>query len=195
MLRALYLHKVDELANKLTLGHLTKYNMAWGGIPVAPEGRNTEFELFGDQYSNFNAGKLLLLLEGIGGLHYSLEDDVLTFADSLPTNWTFFEIRLPIKPRSAANSSWVTCRAERQCQPNGMVSKTVTIDGNPLSTLELEPWVEDASKVVGMSPNGGILNKTTGHAHWTLGNAAAGRVKATLTLKVKSCESNADIPL
>lgn len=50
MLRALYRHNVDLLANKFTLEHLKKYNMEWGEIPVAPEARDQRFKLFGDQY-------------------------------------------------------------------------------------------------------------------------------------------------
>ena len=38
------------------------------GIPVAPEGRDSNYSLFGDSFSNFNAGKILLILEGIGGM-------------------------------------------------------------------------------------------------------------------------------
>ena len=54
------------MANKFSLAHLKGYNME-DGVPVAPEGRNTDFTRFGDKYSNFNAGKILLILEGIGG--------------------------------------------------------------------------------------------------------------------------------
>ena len=57
---------MDRLANKFTLAHLKTYNME-GGVPVAPEGRDQDYALSGDKYSNFNAGKILLLLEGIGG--------------------------------------------------------------------------------------------------------------------------------
>ena len=64
MIRPLYVHNVERLANKFLLAHLKHYNMQWG-IPVAPEGRQIDFSLFGDQYSNFNAGKILLLLEGV----------------------------------------------------------------------------------------------------------------------------------
>ena len=66
-IRPLYIHNVEELANKFTLEHLKTYNME-GGVPVAPEGRDSSYALFGDKYSNFNAGKILLILEGIGGL-------------------------------------------------------------------------------------------------------------------------------
>ena len=66
VIRALYLHTVDFFANKFTIAHLKGYNME-NGIPVAPEGRDSSYQLFGDSYSNFNAGKILLILEGIGG--------------------------------------------------------------------------------------------------------------------------------
>ena len=46
MIRALYLHTVDMLANKFTLAHLKGYNME-NGVPVAPEGRDSNFTLFG----------------------------------------------------------------------------------------------------------------------------------------------------
>lgn len=68
MIRPLYIHNVDGLANKFTLAHLKSYNME-GGVPVAPEGRDSNYSLSGDKYSNFNAGKILLILEGIGGKH------------------------------------------------------------------------------------------------------------------------------
>merc|ERR1712232_291860 len=53
MLRALYNKNVDAIANKFTLAHLKKYNMEWG-IPVAPETRRMNYEMHGDQFSNFN---------------------------------------------------------------------------------------------------------------------------------------------
>jgi hypothetical protein len=167
MLRALYLHNVDRLANKFTLGHLKKYNMEWEGIPVAPEARDDKFKLFGDQYSNFNAGKILLLLEGIGGLKYSVDDDSFTFADNLPTNWTFMEWRVPVVKKAGAPVSWVTARADRQCKA-GKVTKTITVDGSPFATLQVRPWIEDAADVSRSAPPGAIINQTTGHANWLI---------------------------
>ena len=66
VIRALYLHTVDFFANKFTLAHLKGYNMD-NGVPVSPEGRDSTYQLFGDKFSNFNAGKILLILEGIAG--------------------------------------------------------------------------------------------------------------------------------
>jgi len=173
-----YLHNVDALANKFTLDHLTKYNMEWGGIPVAPEGRNTEFQLFGDQYSNFNAGKLLLILEGIGGLTVDTHGDSFAFADNLPGNWTFMEFRVPVVKEAGAATTWVTARAERACS-RGKVTKTASVDGNPFGTLNVQPWADDAT-VVKSSPGGAVLNRTVGHADWQLHNTASATVTLTL---------------
>ena len=43
-------------------------------IPVAPEAYERDLTLFGDQYSNSDAGKILLYLEDMGGLHVSIPD-------------------------------------------------------------------------------------------------------------------------
>jgi len=183
MLQGLYLHNVDKFANKFYLGHLKTYNMEWG-IPVAPETRDQDGKPHGDQYSNFNAGKIVLLLEGLGGLKYSINDDSFTFADSLPTNWTFMEFRVPVVQKPGAAVTWVKARAERQCNA-GRVTKTVTVDSNPFKSLNMQPWDEDAS-VESSSPSGVLptTNSTIGHVAW-LFNASSGKV--TLTLK-----SNAD---
>ena len=58
MIRSLYIHSVDRLANKFTLNHLMENR-----IPVAPRGRNKEFRMGGDSYSNINGGKILLVLD------------------------------------------------------------------------------------------------------------------------------------
>ena len=87
---------VDE-ATELTLNHLANYNYhkKWK-IPVAPEAYKRNRTLFGDQYSNFNAGKILLYLEGLGGLKYSLPAKKLTIRPCLPKSWEWMEIRIPI---------------------------------------------------------------------------------------------------
>eukprot|EP00912_Choanoflagellata_sp_UC4_P002272 UC4_evm7s1434 len=173
MIRALYLHQVDRLANKFLLAHLKFYNQEWDGIPVAPEGRGTDFSLFGDQYSNFNAGKLLLLIEGMAGLSYSVEEDSFTFADNLPTNWSFMEFRIPVVKTTGAEVHWVTARAERN-ETDGKVTKISTVDGSPFTKLLLRPWAEDAARIVRASPaTGAIINATPGHVGWEFNDSCA----------------------
>ncbi|MGB0328200.1 MAG: glycosyl hydrolase family 65 protein [Akkermansiaceae bacterium] len=94
-----------EVASELTLNHLVNYNWHDGwGIPVAPEAYRRDLTLFGDQYSNFNAGKILLILEGLGGLKYSVPQRKLTIRPALPKEWEWMEIRLPIE------GQWTTIR-------------------------------------------------------------------------------------
>lgn len=49
-----------------------------------PEARKIGFSLFGDSYSNFNAGNLDIMLDGIGGFSYSVVNNTFTYADNLP---------------------------------------------------------------------------------------------------------------
>ncbi|MDF1739831.1 MAG: hypothetical protein P1U86_11785 [Verrucomicrobiales bacterium] len=86
-----------EEATSLTLNHLKHYNYReeWQ-IPVAPEAYRRDLTLFGDQYSNFNAGKILLYLEGLAGLRYSIPEKRLSVAPALPREWEWMEVRLPI---------------------------------------------------------------------------------------------------
>ena len=128
MIRPLYIHSVDRLANKFTLRHLTRYNMQ-GGVPVAPETRNLEFKMLGDSYSNINAGKILLVLEGIGGLSYSVDADTFSFADNLPSQWQWMEFRVPVIDH-AGQEHWVKARADREQSRDGsgIVEKRVTVE-------------------------------------------------------------------
>ncbi len=84
-------------ATELTLNHLANYNFhdEWQ-IPVAPEAYRRNLMLFGDQYSNFNAGKILLYLEGFAGLKISVPEKKLTIHPALPEAWEWMEFRLPI---------------------------------------------------------------------------------------------------
>ena len=158
LLRGLYLKNIDGLANKFTLNHLKKYNMQWG-IPVAPEARRMNMEMHGDQYSNFNAGKILLILEGIGGLKYSNDEDTFTFTDSLPTNWSFMEFHVPVK-KPGQEVQWVKARAERQIV-GAEVIKTVTVLDNPFTNLVIQPWADD-NAILSVTP-GNLTNPPVGH--------------------------------
>ena len=108
-----------SVAPELTLNHIGNYNWhdEWN-IPVAPEAYRRDRTLFGDQYSNFNAGKILLYLEGLGGLKYSIPENKLLVRPALPDDWEWMEIRLPLK------GEWTTIRYEKD---------KVDVSGSPLS--------------------------------------------------------------
>merc|ERR1712176_146618 len=89
MLKAMWEHDVTEIALDATLGHIKEYHMMDGGIPSAPEARKYTLNPHGDQYSNFNAGKIVNIIEGIGGFEYSVNNNGSMFdqRSSLPLEW------------------------------------------------------------------------------------------------------------
>ena len=137
---------LGDPAWRLTLQHLEKYNFhpEWN-VPVAPEAYTRSLELFGDQYSNFNAGKILLFIEGLAGLGYSLPEHQLSVRDTMPTDWDWMEFRLPIELPSRKNPQqlqkhWPTIRFDRT-QRGGETTKTVRVTDCPLG-VTIEPWSE-----------------------------------------------------
>ena len=57
-------------------------------VPLNSRGYNrgmaTRIQGDSDQYSNFDAGKILPILEGMAGLDYSIPDDTFTVCDNMP---------------------------------------------------------------------------------------------------------------
>jgi len=99
-LNGMFRQGLKATASELTLNHLENYNWhkEWN-IPVAPEAYRRDLRLFGDQYSNFNAGKILLYLEGLAGLKLSIPERTLTVRPARPEAWDWMEVRLPIEGR------------------------------------------------------------------------------------------------
>ena len=128
-----------KIASELSVNHLENYNYheKWG-IPVAPEAYRRDLELFGDQYSNFNAGKILLFLEGFAGLSYSVPENTLSIRDSLPLAWDWMEVDIPI----ADHSGWTNIRIERKKGFFGGMQKKISVEGSPLP-VRIETWLDE----------------------------------------------------
>ena len=103
-LSGMFRQRLGDPAWWLTLNHLENYNFNpdWN-FPVAPEAYSRSGKLFGDQYSNFNAGKLLLYLEGLAGLEYSIPSRRLMCMTQCPPTGSGW--------KSASQS---ICRAKRR---------------------------------------------------------------------------------
>ena len=131
------------IASELTLNHLENYNYhdEWN-IPVAPEAYRRDLKFFGDQYSNFNAGKILLFIEGLAGISYSLPDGFFQVRDSMPTAWNWMEVEVPVGKKPA----WVKVRVERKNERGGTV-KSIAVENSPLP-VKLAPWLE-GRKLIG----------------------------------------------
>ena len=112
-------------AAELTLNHIQNYNWSdeWNA-PVAPEAYRRDGALFGDQYSNFNAGKILLYIEGLAGISYSVKERTIRVSPALPRSWEWMELCLPI------DGQWVRIRYSAR----GVESKGVKSDWKLLTS-------------------------------------------------------------
>jgi len=141
-LDGMFRQRLGDSAWRLTLNHLENYNFSsnWK-LPVAPEAYTRSGKLFGDQYSNFNAGKILLYLEGLAGLEYSVPENKLVVLDTMPTNWKWMEVRLPITIPGQQKTHWPVIRYERS-QSDDEITKTIRVTDCPLQ-ITIEPWPEE----------------------------------------------------
>ena len=139
-LYGMYKSGIYDRANFLTLNHLKDYNMQWG-VPCAPEAVNENYEFHGDQYSNFNAGKILLILEGMLGLSYSVTGSggVFTLKETIPTEWSYMESYVPVTVDG--QTKWTHVRVDRS-EADGVVTKDLVVRSNYQRVLNLSPWLE-----------------------------------------------------
>jgi len=90
-------------------------------------------------YYNWDGAMVLLLLDRLAGIRYSIPDDTLTVCEHLPTEWDDIETRVPIVVRG--ETRWTTIRTTRR-ERNGRVRKRTSIRGCPLKRLVVQPWLE-----------------------------------------------------
>ena len=150
-------------------------------MPVAPEAYTRALDLFGDQYSNFNAGKILLYLEGLFGLSYSLPDQTLSIRDSMPTNWEWMEMDIPV----GAQSGWTKVRIERDKGIFGGLRKTISIQNCPLR-IKAETWLHGMNGSGKPSFRGANFQSVPAHRPDCLAfesDGAADRCSITIPLK------------
>lgn len=168
-LDGMFRQRLGDPAWRLTLDHLTHYNFSsdWN-VPVAPEAYTRSGKLFGDQYSNFNAGKLLLYLEGLAGLEYSIPDNRLVIHDTMPTNWNWMEVRPPIRMPDENKTRWPVIRYERsEIEDGSGITKSIRVTDCPLR-ITIEPWSEEKRVIRSdMQPANGRKRKTLSDPHDT----------------------------
>ena len=150
-LDGMFRQRLGDPAWRLTLNHLANYNFNsdWN-VPVAPEAYSRSGGLFGDQYSNFNAGKILLYLEGLAGLEYSIPNSRLVVHDAMPEDWSWMEVRIPVQMPGEKTTRWPMIRYERSKIGNE-ITKSIRVTDCPLR-ITIEPWSEE-KQVVGYSTN------------------------------------------
>ena len=166
-LDGMFRQQLGDPAWRLTLNHLENYNFHsdWN-IPVAPEAYRRDGKLFGDQYSNFNAGKILLYLEGLAGLKYSVPENKLVVLDTMPTNWNWMEVRLPITIPGEKETHWPVIRYERS-QSEDEITKAIRVTDCPLQ-ITIEPWPEEKRVIRSdLQPPNGRMQTGARPPHYT----------------------------
>ena len=166
-----------KIASELTVNHLENYNYheEWG-VPVAPEAYRRDLTLFGDQYSNFNAGKILLFLEGLFGLSYSLPEQTLSLREAMPAPWNWMELEVPIGEKTGRTK----IRIERQNKKGGL-SKRISVENCPLK-VKLELWTEEKKVVSKDSP---LSEIKASRPHSIAFESSAATAKAALSVFLK----------
>jgi hypothetical protein len=171
-----------KIASDLTLNHLENYNFhkEWK-IPIAPEAYRRDLALFGDQYSNFNAGKILLFLEGLAGLSYSIPDNILHIKDSMPMGWDWMEFDIPI----GNQNGWTQVRFERKKGFLGEKKKSITVSNCPLR-VQFEPWLDQSELSRDPQLNGATFTEQNAtHADYLSFLADEKSAKSSITLSFK----------
>ena len=182
-LSGMFRQRLGHPAWHLTLNHLENYNFHsdWN-IPVAPEAYRRDGELFGDQYSNFNAGKLLLFLEGLAGLEYSIPDRRLIVHDTMPTTWKWMEVRIPIQMPGEKRTRWPVIRFERTARRNeNEVLKSIRVTDSPLR-ITIEPWSEGKTVIRSETSLNGRISLPTSLPNYSRFKFGEQQSAATVTL-------------
>ena len=55
-----------------------------------------------------------MILEGIGGLHYSTTDDSFTFSENLPKEWSFMEFQVPVQKPNEGKVIFISVLSRQQ---------------------------------------------------------------------------------
>ena len=132
---------------------------------------------WGDQYSNFNAGKILFILEGMAGLDYSIPESTLTVRDNMPEEWSSMEVRVPMKVKGRMRWPIVRYRREKR---GDTVRKTISVLGNPLANLRIQPWLEEGTV---LSAPAGYATEGQGRNH--IGYSFAAAPEQSVTIRIK----------
>ena len=108
-----------------------------------------------------------------------MEEDTFTFAENLPTEWSFMEFDVPVVT-SEGEVEWVSCRVDREELSSQRTAKSVLVQNSPFSNLVIRPWLEEAT-AESFSPDGEWLEDSppAGHMGWRF-EAASAEVALTL---------------
>lgn len=180
----MFRHHRDDEAIHCLLGHIDGMNKDYG-YPVAPEAWDPDYKPWGDLYYNWDGAVNLPIIKRLIGVDYSLVDDEFVVTDHLPKHWDFIESYVPVVLEGKTH--WVKVNITKQRQ-DGKVIKKVTVEGNPLKKMVLQPWLEDR-KLLSKNDSFSPKEPPRGHIRFVPVNSA--RVSIELELG----ENQYDFPL
>ncbi len=139
----MFRHHCDAEAIYCTLGHI-KGMLKDYGFPVAPECWDPDYKPWGDMYYNWDGAVIPLLIGRLAGISYSHPDKSFTVSDHLPDSWRYVETYTPVVLKG--KTTWTRVRVDRTAR-GGHVVKRIAVQGCPLQTLAIQPWLEDRELV------------------------------------------------
>ena len=89
---------------------------------------------------------------------------MLTVRDALPSDWERADVAVPL-----AGGALVSVTLERV----NATAKRVTVRGNPLGALALQPWVGAERKLVAATPSGWTAEPSGNRVDWLFVDAKA----------------------
>ncbi len=126
-----------------TLGHINGM-VRDHGFPVAPECWDPDYRPWGSMYYNWDGAVICLLIERLAGISYSVPDGSFTVSDHLPDAWRYVRTCTPIVLNG--KTTWTRVKIDRAVR-SGRTEKRIVVEGCPLPTLIVRPWLEDRELV------------------------------------------------
>ena len=151
-------HGCDAEAVYCTLGHISGMLKDYG-YPVAPECWDPGYKPWGDMYYNWDGAMTALLIERLAGVRYAIPEGSFTVSDHLPDAWRYVETYTPVV--TGDKTVWTRTRIDRAVR-DGRLTKRIAVEGCPLRTLIVRPWLEDRELVSSDPATDGPASK--GHA-------------------------------
>jgi hypothetical protein len=178
-IEGLFRHNVQDAAIKLATEHVRDMQRTYGWT-IFPEAWSLLGGPWGDQWYNWGSCvSTVMTLERLAGVSYSSTDratgattpGILTVRDFLPADWERANVRVPL-----GGDRWVVIDIESV----GPKSKRITVSGNPLGALALQPSLGSHGTLTKAEPAGSTTEKSGDRVDWLFVGAAAKAATVTV---------------
>ena len=170
-IEGLFRHNAHDAAIKLATGHIRDMQRTYGWT-IFPEAWSLLGGPWGDQWYNWGSCvSTVMTLERLAGVTYTsltrapgaTADGVLTVRDFMPQDWERVQVRVPL-----GADKWASVLVERV----GSKSKRITVTGNPLGALAIQPAI-GSRHVTKAVPQGSRMETSADRVDWLFVGPAA----------------------